>query len=189
MEVFFLIGIAIAGTVGYIISQDAKRRGMDSTMWGIATFLLMFPFLLVYLVVRKPYITTEAVKSSSVNGMQDGPTGGITKLERDIPSSRPCPHCAEDIKQEAKICRYCQREVSLDPKYKELIEKLMVERDRLEEENRRRVEEERARAQAESKKPKGRCPNCSIVINLDSTECPKCGAMFQDPKGWKVDPI
>ncbi len=28
-----------------------------------------------------------------------------------VPDSRPCPHCAEEIKVAAKICRHCGREV------------------------------------------------------------------------------
>jgi hypothetical protein len=29
-----------------------------------------------------------------------------------IIGGRPCPHCAEKIKENAKVCRYCQRDVS-----------------------------------------------------------------------------
>jgi len=36
--------------------------------------------------------------------------------------------------------------------------------------------------------PKGRCPNCKMVIPLASKECTKCFAMFTDD-GWKVLPL
>lgn len=49
-----IIGLVIAGIVGYMISQDATKRGMSGALWGIAVFLLCIVFLPIYLVVRKP---------------------------------------------------------------------------------------------------------------------------------------
>ena len=49
-----LIGLVIAGIVGYLIAQDANKRGMSGALWGIAVFLLCIVFLPIYLIVRKP---------------------------------------------------------------------------------------------------------------------------------------
>ena len=49
-----IIGLVIAGIVGYMIYQDANKRGMSGALWGIAVFLLCIVFLPIYLLVRKP---------------------------------------------------------------------------------------------------------------------------------------
>jgi uncharacterized membrane protein YhaH (DUF805 family) len=38
-------------------------------------------------------------------------------------------------------------------------------------------------------KPKGRCPNCSAVINLDSESCPHCKADFSSGSSWAIKPL
>jgi hypothetical protein len=37
--------------------------------------------------------------------------------------------------------------------------------------------------------PKGKCPQCKTIIPSASQTCPKCGADFTHPQGWKVLPI
>ena len=37
--------------------------------------------------------------------------------------------------------------------------------------------------------PKGKCPQCKAIIPSASQTCPKCGADFTHPQGWKVLPI
>jgi hypothetical protein len=37
--------------------------------------------------------------------------------------------------------------------------------------------------------PKGKCPQCKTIIPSASETCPKCGADFTHPQGWKVLPI
>jgi Zn finger protein HypA/HybF involved in hydrogenase expression len=41
----------------------------------------------------------------------------------------------------------------------------------------------------EALKPKGRCPNCSAVINLDSVSCPHCKADFSSGSSWAIKPL
>jgi Zn finger protein HypA/HybF involved in hydrogenase expression len=41
----------------------------------------------------------------------------------------------------------------------------------------------------EALKPKGRCPNCSAVINLDSISCPHCKADFSSGSAWSIKPL
>lgn len=35
---------------------------------------------------------------------------------------------------------------------------------------------------------RGKCPNCDSDIPLNSSECPKCNAVFSDASGWRVRP-
>ena len=41
----------------------------------------------------------------------------------------------------------------------------------------------------ESLKPKGRCPNCKTVIQLDSEHCPNCKATFGSGSAWVIAPL
>jgi RNA polymerase subunit RPABC4/transcription elongation factor Spt4 len=79
-----------------------------------------------------------------------------------MPTERKCPHCAELVKAEAKICRYCQRDLPFA---------------------------EEAAAAAIEVKPKGVCPNCEQIIPLDSLECEKCSATFGPNAAWKIRPL
>jgi len=38
----------------------------------------------------------------------------------------------------------------------------------------------------EALKPKGRCPNCSAVIKLESKSCPHCNAIFGSDSAWQI---
>lgn len=38
----------------------------------------------------------------------------------------------------------------------------------------------------EALKPKGRCPNCSAVIKLESKSCPHCNAIFGKDSAWQI---
>ncbi|MCG6187699.1 hypothetical protein [Maribellus maritimus] len=51
-----VIGIIIAIIVGIVIAQDANKRGMNGTLWGVCVALLMIVFLPIYFIVRKPKV-------------------------------------------------------------------------------------------------------------------------------------
>lgn len=76
-------------------------------------------------------------------------------------STRKCPACAEDVRLEAKICRFCQRE--LPPLTEQQNEILAY----------------------------GLCPNCDTKISTKATECPnlKCKAMFGVGSAWNIKPL
>ena len=38
-------------------------------------------------------------------------------------------------------------------------------------------------------KPKGRCPNCSAIINFDLETCPHCKADFSSGSSWEIKPL
>lgn len=95
---------------------------------------------------------------------------------------RKCSSCAELVKDEAKVCRYCQRDL---PSSSELEAQTRADRERLIEA--RSLQGEAAR-QAEERLPQGVCPNCHETITLASAECKHCKAAFGPGSAWRVLP-
>ena len=56
MEFLILIPILIIAAI--IIGRDASSRGMNGTMWGIATFFFFIITILIYIAVRDPKVST-----------------------------------------------------------------------------------------------------------------------------------
>lgn len=95
--------------------------------------------------------------------------------------SRTCPHCAELVKREAKVCRYCQRNL---PAFEiEVVSELEAET---------LVEAQQPKKELETEIPpneKARCPNCQEIIRLSARECPICRADFSYVAAWKPVPV
>lgn len=86
MEV--LLFFAVIGVIPAVI---ANRKGKDFFPWWIYGTLL-FPIALIHAIAAKTYHRGIELHQAS-EGM------------------RKCPQCAEMVKAEAKICRYCQRDL------------------------------------------------------------------------------
>lgn len=81
-----LLGIVVLYLIGtYWIARTAKRAGRSFVGWFLLGLFIM-PIAGIIVLTFKP----ENVEVGSL---------------------RRCPHCAEEIQQLAKICRYCNREV------------------------------------------------------------------------------
>lgn len=96
---------------------------------------------------------------------------------------RKCPSCAEQVRSEALICRYCQQPL---PSLAEIEGEAKAERDQLAE---ARARDPSAARLIEEKLPKGLCPNCDKEIPLSSLECKYCPAQFVMEGGWRVLPM
>lgn len=106
----------------------------------------------------------------------------IASVTEGTPGYRRCPSCAEMVRADANVCRYCQRDL---PSLSELKAKEEADRQRLVEAM--RLEGDAAR-EAEGKLPSGVCPNCGKTIPLASLECRHCQASFGQGSAWRVLP-
>ncbi len=56
----FLPFYIIFAVIGYVISHDARARGMNGLGWGVITFIAPVVGLILYVVVRKPHVAAKA---------------------------------------------------------------------------------------------------------------------------------
>jgi hypothetical protein len=88
MEVFaFFLVLICAAVFGFFCSYIATQKNRDSTTWFWLGFFFNFLALIAIGVV---------------------PSGSLKKSKVGL---RKCPSCAEEVKLEAKICRFCQSEL------------------------------------------------------------------------------
>lgn len=78
---------------GLITAIIARSKGRDFFLWWFYGILL-FPFALIHAIVIEQNIET-------LETMQE--------RQRLI----KCPHCAEMIKPDAKLCRFCDRKIDI----------------------------------------------------------------------------
>jgi hypothetical protein len=91
MEITFPVVLGTAVVMGIIPGSIAFHKGRDFFLWwlyGIVLFIVALPHALLVGHEKK---SLEAKQLS--NGM------------------RKCPSCAEIVKKEAVVCRFCQRDL------------------------------------------------------------------------------
>jgi hypothetical protein len=94
MAVF--VGLCIAAIAGFLVGQDAAKRGMSAWGWGLFVFLILIIGLPVYLIAKKPYL------NATVDPYQTVTSSSLKK----------CPYCAELIQHDAIKCKYCMSDLT-----------------------------------------------------------------------------
>ena len=98
-----ILGI-VTGIIGEWIAKKKGRREREGFWLG---FLLSFIGLIIEAVLPKFSKPDPAPRSSGIDGRVSDAS------VNDGRSRRKCPFCAEMILAEARVCRYCQRDVPL----------------------------------------------------------------------------
>ena len=177
INIFFPgFGTFFVGRPGAAIAQIALSvTGVFLTFTGIGS-IIGIPLCIVAWIwalvsaASAPSVPTEVVVThrgesqtySSESSVANIAAAAVTNQGGSLSNAtRKCPACAEDVRLEAKICRFCQRE--LPPLTQQQSEILAY----------------------------GLCPNCDTKISTSAAECPnqKCKAMFGIGSAWSIKPL
>lgn len=98
----------------------------------------------------------------AIGGRRTAPVGDATLDAKD---TKKCPFCAESIKKEAILCRFCSKEIPQVTAAPVAVSPVAL-----------------------GPLP-GRCPNCHKIISFVAESCNHCKETFGPESAWKVDPL
>ena len=91
MDMFWILLLAVNLVLSIIVSDVAKERGRSAGKFFALSFLVSFVVALLVLIALP---NTKPVMRSDESALEK------------------CPYCAEYIKVEARVCRFCSRDIS-----------------------------------------------------------------------------
>lgn len=91
---------------GYV-NRDAKRRGMNSTLWTLLAIFVPYAIgLIIYFLLREPLPYNCSGCGALVNARFNFCPG----CKRNLRPS--CPQCKREVRSEDKYCPYCAQELA-----------------------------------------------------------------------------
>lgn len=95
--------------------------------------------------------------------------------------TRQCPFCAEHVKYEALVCRYCQRD--LPSSDSSVAAAKLAARSAL-------VPPANDGSESTANlSQRGTCPECFALVSVDSSTCPRCKLIFGPETGKSLKPF
>jgi RNA polymerase subunit RPABC4/transcription elongation factor Spt4 len=101
--------------IGLIPAAIARRKGRSFVAWwifGALAFIIALPAVLLVKPVQATPVQPTPVQPTPVQPTPVQPTA-LQPAPAD--PGRACPHCAEIIRTEAKVCRFCGRSLTAAP--------------------------------------------------------------------------
>ena len=153
--VYYIIGFITWLALALAVAYGAKNKGRSfGTYLALAIFLSPLISGIILLVMGED---KEGVENNSIS---EG-------------NSRKCPYCAEIIKKEAIVCRYCGKEL---PKEEE---KEKIKTYEIKDGYELKSNGNKQFAIVKNGNPDDYyCPNCYYQVNPNRSSCPNCNQEF-----------
>ena len=99
---FYIVFVIIIALIG-----SSRGRAVD----GFFVSLILSPLIGLIWVLAMPNLKQKAEaeqqEKNAVEAEQESQQQAVTEKEKELAGTKRCPDCAELIKVEAKVCRFC----------------------------------------------------------------------------------